>query len=58
MKWTIIHVAEKIRTINYVKIIEIYNYLDFLLFACDLKSTSVYILDSEMVFDLNKNGAN
>ena len=37
---------------------EIYNYLDFLLFVCDLKSTSVYILDSEMVFDLNKNGAN
>ena len=37
---------------------EIYNYLDFLLFVCDLKSTSVYILESEMVFDLNKNGAN
>ena len=37
---------------------EIYNYLDLLLFTCDLKSTSVYILDSEMVFDLNKNGAN
>ena len=37
---------------------EIYNYLDFLLFACVLKSTSVSILDSKRVFDLNKNGAN
>ena len=37
---------------------EIYNYLDFLLFACDLKSTSVSLLDSKMAFDLNKNGAN
>ena len=30
---------------------EIYNYLDFLLFVCVLKSTSVSILDSKMVFD-------
>ena len=37
---------------------EIYNYLHFLLFACDLKSTSVSLLDSKMAFDLNKNGAN